>query len=252
MSLRQDQAIVLRLSEFSETSQIATLLARQCGRVRLIAKGARRSTRTRVATGMDLLERGELTFAPATGDSQLGTLTEWKQLDPYLPLRRGSARLRFALYAAERVTHLTADDDPHPELFDDLAALLADLGTLPRGASLRVRVADFQWQLLAHIGMAPSLQSCIQCGRTRAEGRSAYFSARRGGLLCRNCAPNLADRRLLPASLLDAPRPDEQRGAWFELLDELITHIAERPSLVCCMGRMSATYPAERKRDIAT
>ncbi|MBM4027044.1 MAG: DNA repair protein RecO, partial [Planctomycetes bacterium] len=40
--LTKDQAICLRTVDYSETSQVVTLFARQAGKVRAIAKGSKR------------------------------------------------------------------------------------------------------------------------------------------------------------------------------------------------------------------
>ena len=101
---------MIRLTEFSETSQIVSLFTAEAGQVRLIAKGSRRGTKTRVATGLDLLELGELSYAPARRHAGLGTLAEWVQRGTFPGLRREMLRLYCGLYAAELVGALTEQD----------------------------------------------------------------------------------------------------------------------------------------------
>ena len=62
MAAVKDQAIVLRRLDYSETSQVLVFLTREHGLQRLIAKGIKRSTKKKYATGIDLLERGRLVF----------------------------------------------------------------------------------------------------------------------------------------------------------------------------------------------
>src|SRR5262245_53546498 len=115
MPTQIDNAVVLRLSDYSESSQIVSLFARDAGLVRLIAKGMRRSTRSRPAVGLDLLELGEVEFAPAHGEAGLGTLAEWQQVDSFLRLRADLPRLLSGLYAAELTAATTQEHDPHRE-----------------------------------------------------------------------------------------------------------------------------------------
>ena len=115
------------MTEFSETSQIVTLFCAAHGLLRLIAKGARRSTKQRFAAGLDLLELGEVGFVPPRGDAQLGTLTDWAQQETFGAVRRELLRLYGALYAVELVTSLTEEADPHPELYVALVRTLRDL-----------------------------------------------------------------------------------------------------------------------------
>ena len=225
MPPQTDEAVVLRLTEYSETSQIATLFGARYGLLRLIAKGARRSTKTRFAVGLDLLELGEVGYVPPHGDAQLGTLTEWVQRDAFAGLRRELLRLHGALYALELVASLTEEGDPHPDLFRALVELLRGLaGEQPAPPQL----PRFQNALLRAIGYAPNLEECVACHRRLAPGGVVYFSAGAGGLLCRDCeAPFVEKRRVPPRLLVTTPATGDPRD-WFELLDYHLTYIAGR------------------------
>jgi DNA repair protein RecO (recombination protein O) len=225
MPAQNDDAVVLGLTEFSETSQIASLFSARHGRLRLIAKGARRSTRQRFSPGLDLLERGEVSFVPPRGDAQLGTLTEWVQHDAFAGLRRDLLRLTGGLYAVELVAALTEEAAPHPELFEALVRLL---GNLASNAPAAPQIPWFQSELLRAIGYAPSLGECVACHRRVPRGAPAYFSAAAGGLLCRDCEPLHVEKRRIPPSLIETSPATGDSRAWFELLDYHLTHIAGR------------------------
>jgi len=225
MTAQSDQGVVLRLSEFSETSQIVTLFTAESGLLRLIAKGARRGTKTRFAAGLDLLELGEVSFIPRHEGAQLGTLTEWVQRETFSGLRRELLRLHAAFYAAELVAGLTEESDPHPNLF---AALATTLRGLAGEAPAAPQVPRFQAALLRAIGYEPRLQECVACGRTPARPGPVYFSARAGGLLCRDCEPNHAEKRRVPARLVGTTPATGDPREWFALLDYHLTYIAGR------------------------
>lgn len=225
MATESDQAVVLRLTEFSETSQIVTLFAAGHGQLRLIAKGARRSTKKRFAAGLDLLELGEVTFVPAHGDAQLGTLTEWAQQDAFAGLRRDTLRLYAALYAVELTAELTAESDPHPTLFQALVGALRGLASEQPAAPL---VPAFQHALLQAIGLAPNLEACVSCGRPAGPRGPVYFSAGSGGLLCRDCEPHQVEKRRISGDLLTAGPAQGRTAEWFELFDYYLTHVAGR------------------------
>jgi DNA repair protein RecO (recombination protein O) len=214
---------VLRLTEFSETSQIVTLFSAGHGQLRLIAKGARRSTRERFAAGLDLLELGEVGFLPPHGDAQLGTLTDWAQRETFGAVRRELLRLYGAMYAVELVAALTEEADPHPELYGALVRTLRELaGEAPAAPVLPA----FQSDLLTAIGYAPNLQQCVACRRTPPAGGAVYFSAGAGGLLCRDCEVHYAEKRRLPAQFCRTTPGHGDPRAWFELLDYHLTYIA--------------------------
>lgn len=220
-----DEAIILRLTEYSETSQILTCFGRAAGLLRLIAKGARRSTKKHFAAGLDLLEAGEVQYVAARGDAQLGTLTEWVQHDAFLGLRREPLRLYGGLYAAELVGALTEEGDPHPALYD---ALLKTLQALDGTEPALETIVRFVHRLLKEIGYGPSLRKCVDCGQIPAAQQPTFFSAAAGGVVCRDCEARHPDRRRLPAGFLSTTEAVTHLAIWFEVLDEHVTYVAGR------------------------
>lgn len=226
MPIITDEAIVLRLTDYSESSQIATLLTARYGLTRLIAKGARRGNKQRPPVGLDLLELGDAGFSQARGEAGLGALTEWQQLDAFLELRHANETLYAALYAAELTPAITVEHDPAPLLFDALRNLFRALNG-QHETNVFQRVTQFQAAALRSLGQAPNLRECVECGRARPRGRPAFFSALAGGLLCSNCAPRHAERLRLRGQFLDAAG-DAPAHEWFQLLDYHLRHIAGR------------------------
>src|SRR3954471_635053 len=131
MALAQDRCICLRKFEYSETSQILTLLGREQGLLRVIAKGAHRTTKqgaSKFGGGIDLLDLGQAVFTRDL-EKQLGTLTEWTLQDGHLGLRQNLRSLYLGQYAGELVSVLIEEHDPHADLFDRLEQTLLDLQT---------------------------------------------------------------------------------------------------------------------------
>lgn len=196
----RDSAICLRLVPYSETSQIVTLLTREHGLLRLIAKGAHRRTKAGAGKfdgGLDLLDLGNAVFSAPT-DRNLGLLTEWKLLDGHLGLRRSLRALRLALLVAEIVPLLLEEHDPHPALFERVVATVAALS----GASLEESSLAFLLDLLAASGFLPELSHCCTCRQPVTDKPRAFFSPERGGAICEACAKTVADRMPVDPKLL--------------------------------------------------
>ena len=233
-----DVAVTLRRLDFSETSQILVLFARAAGKVRLIAKGVKRGTKKRYATGIDLLEMGHVVFTERQErQANLATLVEWKQITAFSGLRNDLKRLYGAQYMAETTAALTEDRDPHEHLFDALAealhALEAAAGTLPP-------VVEYQVRLLTEIGLFPELGRCLECGRAWKRRPGWFFSSHQGGLICRDCESAVVEKRRLRdgtvelLSVLAARKAPSsaQPPHWiggFDILDYHITHLMGRP-----------------------
>jgi DNA repair protein RecO (recombination protein O) len=194
-----DQAICLRASDYSETSQVLTLLARQSGLVRLLGKGTKRP-KSKSGGGMDLFSEGRAVFAGA-GRGGLGTLMEFVEEDNHAPLRRDLARLHTGLYMLEATGSLLAEADPHPEVFDLLHNALVRLAQAE--ASPPPVLAYFQWRLLRHAGLLGDLSACQGCGKEPPKA-GVIFSSAAGGLLCRSCAAGAKDRLAVPHQTLAA------------------------------------------------
>jgi DNA repair protein RecO (recombination protein O) len=200
MPLAHDRCICLRKVEYSETSQILTLFGRDHGLVRAIAKGAHRTTKqgaSKFGGGIDLLDAGQAVFTldPAR---QLGTLTEWTLLEGHLELRRSLRPMYLAQYAAELVSFLIEEHDPHPDLFDRLEQTLNELAT-PR---CEEAFLSFELDLLRETGYLAELCDCVACGRALGDREQAYFSPNRGGVVCSNCQAAIPDRLTVDLRLL--------------------------------------------------
>ncbi len=82
--------------DFSESSQIVTLLADRHGLVGLIAKGIRKipkKTSSPLMAPLDVLTAGQVVFIPARQAGQLGVLTAWDVTDHRPNLRRHYQKL---------------------------------------------------------------------------------------------------------------------------------------------------------------
>jgi DNA repair protein RecO (recombination protein O) len=182
MPTEKATAIVLRVISFSETSSIVTLLTREFGKIRGLAKGARR-IKGPFESALDLLAVCHLVFLRKSSDA-LDLLTEAKLVRRFRPAKNDLAALYAAYYVAELLNELTDDYDPHPELFDLADRTLADLAA---GQDVSVRLLRFELLALRLLGHLPSLDVCVECGRkVVARGRVA-FGQLNGGVMCPPC-----------------------------------------------------------------
>jgi DNA repair protein RecO (recombination protein O) len=184
MSAEKALAIVLRTVEFSETSLVATLFTREFGKVRGLAKGARR-LKGPFDNALDLLAVCRIVFLRKSSGG-LDLFTEARLERRFRPPGRDLRGLYAAYYLGELLEGLTDDYDPHPELFD---AALEALTALAAGEPPALRVLRFELTALGWLGHLPSLERCVECGRAvEAVGRVA-FSRLAGGVLCAGCRP---------------------------------------------------------------
>ena len=199
MSSEKATAIVLRVVEFSEPSSVVTLLTREFGKIRALAKGARRP-KGPFESALDLLGLCRIVFLRKSSDA-LDLLTEAKLERLFRPPGGELSNLYAAYYVAELLNELTDDYDPHPELFDAAEQTLAALGASSPVAPLLLR---FELTALGVLGHMPSLRTCVECGAAvEAVGR-VPFSQLAGGVLCKSCRQGHKQIISVSAAVLEA------------------------------------------------
>src|ERR1051326_4115059 len=127
MAAEKALALVLRTTDWSETSRIATLWTREFGKVRALAKGGRR-LKSSFESGLDLLTVCSIVLLRKSSGG-LDLLTEAQVRRRFAHLSRDLPALYAGYYVAELLGAKTEDYDPHPALYDEALSTLQLLGT---------------------------------------------------------------------------------------------------------------------------
>jgi DNA repair protein RecO (recombination protein O) len=198
--LTKDQAICIRVVDYSETSQVVTFFTRQNGKVGVIAKGAKR-TPWPFGGPLEIFSCGTIAFSDSSRD-KLATLVEFEPLAgivDFSALTGNIFVLHCCLFACELANALTKDYDPHPGLFDSLLAFLGDITRCKtagagHGGGL-VPLIMFQLSVLREIGLCPVLDHCVNCKNPFSDQwPEVYFSNNVKGLICRDCQGPFPDK----------------------------------------------------------
>jgi DNA repair protein RecO (recombination protein O) len=192
-------ALVVRGSDWSETSRIATLFTRDFGKVRGLAKGGRRP-KSQFEFAFDLLTVCQIGFIKKTTGG-LELLTEAKLVEQFPRLRLDLKALYAGYYIAELLADGTQDYDPHPLLFD---AALEALRGFQAEAPLLAQVSAFELVWLRELGYSPRLTACAVCNCELFPPPDltarVMFSLEAGGVVCSDCQAEVRDRRSLSGS----------------------------------------------------
>jgi len=176
MASIRDEGVCVRHWDWSETSQTVTLLTREHGIVRGIAKGARRE-KGAFSGGIELLTRGEIVYVPK---QSMATLTAWDLLEPFPSVRSSLGAYHAGMYMADLIGQLMHEGDPHPSAYDALVAALRGLSGA--GESDRALLA-FQWAMLDACGYLPEVDKDVRTGRSLPKAATYAFSPSLGGLV---------------------------------------------------------------------
>ena len=277
--LYRDEAIVLRTHKLGEADRIITLLTRQHGRVRAVAKGVRRTT-SRFGSRLEPFTHVDLQLAEGRS---LDVITQAETLDAV----RRAARRDYDRYTAGTVMLETAErlvtEEKEPVAPAVPAARRRAAGDGRRASTAAEQVLDsYLLRSLAVAGYAPSFDHCVPLrrrgpaplvqpvGRRRAvralpAARVGHPAGRDGRCCSARCSPatgrssHAADPRHLreASGLVAAYLPGTSSAACARWR----TSSAERPasghSAVGCRrprgptrGHSTATAGAGRRSDV--
>lgn len=182
MSSEKGEGLILRVTDFSETSRIVVLFTREFGKISALAKGGRR-LKGPFESALDLLATCQIVFLRKS-TSGLDLLTEAKLVTRFHPQERDLNCLYAGYYLAELLLGLTEDYDPHRALY---AAAQDVLQMFRASETTKLGVLRFELVLLREIGHLPDFENCVACGATLTEGRTFGFWVSEGGLICPDC-----------------------------------------------------------------
>ncbi|MFZ0530022.1 MAG: DNA repair protein RecO [Propionicimonas sp.] len=186
MPTYRDEAVVLRTHKLGEADRIITLLSREHGKVRAVARGVRR-TSSKFGGRLEPFSHVDLQFA--TGRT-LDVITQAVTLHAYSePLAHDYQRYTTGQVMIETADRLVAETgepslQQYQLLVGALHALTSGTSDGPRPPAM---VMDaYLLRAVAMAGYAPSLGACARCG---ADGPHEAFSPQLGGMVCRRCRP---------------------------------------------------------------
>lgn len=187
----RDQAVVLRTHKLGEADRIITLLCRDHGKVRAVARGVRR-TSSKFGARLEPYSHIDVQFA--TGRS-LDVVTQAVSLHQYArPLVGDFGRWTMGQVMVETADRLVAEEkEPALAQYRLLLGALRTLGHgTPDGMRPGSMVLDaYLLRAMAISGYAPSFTACAVCGEP---GPHRAFSPASGGSVCVSCRPPGATR----------------------------------------------------------
>ena len=204
-SLRTD-AVVLHMFDYLETSRILKIATREAGVQSVLARGAHRS-KTRYGTALDLFASGtaEIYIKPGR---ELHTLASFDVHRSRGYLAADLERFTAASAIAELSLRF-GTGETQAELYDALLVTLEWIGDSVAAATVDAALGG-AWNLIGHLGFAPTLDTCASCHTDVAADAIVSFSHPAGGVLCRRCGSLTANTRQLP------PEARGSLRAWVE------------------------------------
>lgn len=178
----RDEAVVLRTYQLGEADRIISLLTRQHGKVRAVARGVRR-TSSKFGARLEPFSHVDIQFAEGRGALDVVIQVE--------TLHVGLLGMDYDRFTAAEVLMEAADrlvvEDRTPAI-QQYRLLLGALLALANPARPAAAIVDsYLLRSLAVAGWAVTLGECSNCG---VVGETAlWFSPQGGGTVCARCRP---------------------------------------------------------------
>lgn len=197
------QAIILLVRPMGEADLMAEVVTPDRGRLRGVAKGAKKSRKRFVhclepacLVRLQVFEKpGQAWVRFETGDL----------IEDYAPIRNDFRKWGLAGFWCELTRELVPCHDANPRIFELLRGSLAWLAAHRPEADMGCL---FQVKLLKLAGFGLPFDRCLRCGRQGVDFRHAVFSPLRGWLLCPECSRGEPGLRLSSGTLLSLRQAD--------------------------------------------
>jgi DNA repair protein RecO (recombination protein O) len=177
MPLKESEAIVLRTYAFRESDLLVTLFTRTEGKVRGVARAAKKSRR-RFGGALEPLTYVKVTYEDRERQ-ELARLDACEVLESPLASQVNYPRAVALAHVAELLDELLPDREASDAVFRLALSVLAEL----RSNEFWIPLTYFELWIARLMGYLPDLSECLTCGRS-LNGSRAYFHALADGLMC--------------------------------------------------------------------
>src|SRR5437773_9097822 len=212
MPLKDSEAIVLRTYPLREADLLVTFFTRAEGKVRGVARSAKKSKR-RFGGALE-----PLTYVQASYEDrepqELARLDSCEVLESPLATEVSYPRAVALGHVAELLDELLPDREADDAIFRLAISVLGSL----RGPHVWMPVTYFELWITRLVGFLPEFSECLVCGRA-LNGHRAFFHALADGLMCADdkrlaSSEISAESRVVAAEMFRAPVESFRGVSW--------------------------------------
>lgn len=182
MRSHKTTGIILKRTDLGEADRLLTIFSFDQGKIRASVRGAKKP----LSKLAGHLEPAFMTNFQLSEGRNFYVVTGAELRYAYPDIRTDLAKTGLAYYLLETVDSLTQEGEEHRTLFELLKDALLLVETTEDEARQRLILPIFTLKALVNLGFLPELAHCVECNEVLTPENNA-FSARYGGILCKNC-----------------------------------------------------------------
>ena len=233
--IRTVEAVVISHKEFGEADRLVTLLSREAGKIRGMAKGVRKIG-SRKAAYLEPFMHSKVVLARG---KTFWILTQADGIQQFSAINASLEKTGMAAYVMELAERFTVEEEPAPQLF---RLIVETLDRINKTSDTFTPILYYELHILDHAGFRPDLTRCVGCGAEIA-AQDQYFSTAQGGAVCPRCGGLYQNARKVSldalrylrhfqrsayAALAEVSVPDPVRGEIAAIMNGYISAIIER------------------------
>lgn len=182
MALYNTRAIVIKSMNLSESDRIITFMTENYGKVKCVAKGARK-VKNRFWGALEPMSLIHLIYFGKDHQS-LFRLNHCDIIKSFQTIRDDFSKLYTGVYFVDLIDSMILEGHREPKIFGLLYQALAALNQQTELEPLR---RLYEIRLLSLSGYTPQLEHCVLCKNSPKNGMIP-FSYAHNGILCNTCA----------------------------------------------------------------
>lgn len=178
------RGIIIKKNNLQEADQILTLFTDNLGKVKVYARGVRKSI-SKLSGHLDLFTCCDLILAKGRN---ISTIISAQEKEPFLCLKNDLKKTSIAFHVAELIDKFVFEEYKDTRIFRliyDLFLLL-NQKEIAKYQILILLLQSFKLKLLNLLGFFPEFTQCVHCKKSFSE-KTSYFSSLLGGALCVEC-----------------------------------------------------------------
>lgn len=250
-------AVVLRRHDLGEADRILTLFTRDYGKIKAVAKGARKP-QSKKAGHVELFALVDVLLSQGRS---LEVVSQVEMREAFPRIREDLIRATYAAHFAELVDAFTEEQDESRAVYE---LLVAGLNWLVETDDPRREARYYELHLLEVSGYRFELHHCV-VGGEKIKAQNQFYSPAEGGIICPDCAANTPRTRPISLKALKVLRyfqtqpfdiveqlsvTPNTHGELERVLHETITyHLERRLKSAAFLKRLRRELPPESKSD---
>jgi DNA repair protein RecO (recombination protein O) len=183
------KGIILNKKDVGETDRIYTIYTFEMGKIRVLAKGVRKA-QAKLAGYLEPITEAEIFIAKTKG---LGKITGSIVSNNFLQIKSNIASMKQIFYVFKILEKIISEQNLDEKIYNLLQRYLEVMEDLSAEESLKnenkknILTLGFLFKFLSELGYQVEADRCVRCEKKLIPLEN-YFSARRGGVLCSECA----------------------------------------------------------------